>query len=210
MASGFDMALAQSKVNAGLIAGVGISSLNDNNYGANKLNIHIGLPVNFNINKKLDFQTTLQLATMGYSSSFYKPSERLKLYYLDIIPVIKYAPFKIFFLEGGFYAGVLLNSNYRYLAYSNDYYGEPDISNVVNKYDYGFTGGMGCQFDNGIGFKFSVLYGLQNVFNSNISDTLVGYYGHPYVIPSDANGSNMVISTSFYYLFGKNMKVEKQ
>ena len=195
---------AQNKISAGFNAGAGISSLYGNGYGANKLHAHIGVPVNFEFNKNLEFQATALLSSKGYASSFYKPTERMKLYYMDLVATLKYFPYKIAFIGGGLYASGLLKSQYRYLAYSNDYYGEPDISNIVNKFDYGLNGSIGCQFDNGVGFDFSILFGLQDVLNSNISDTLVGYYGYPYVIPAEANGNNMVISTSFYYLFGKN------
>jgi len=193
---------AQDKINAGLIFGAGVSSLHNNGYGANKVHFHAGIPVNFKLNEKFVLQSTVLLSSKGYSSSFFKPAVRMKLHYVDLIATLKYFPVKVLFLGGGLYTGGLISSSYKYLAYSNDYYGEPDISNIVNKFDYGINGSIGCQFDNGFGFEFSLMYGLQNVFNSNMSDTLVGYYGYPYTIPAEAQGKNMVISTSFYYMIG--------
>lgn len=196
--------VAQVKTKVGIKIGAGISSLHGNAYGSNKFHRHIGLPLNFEINKHLEIEGTFLLSNKGYSSSLIHPKEKLNLYYLDYITTLKFTPYKIFFIGGGFYTGGLLYSHYEYLAYSRDYYGEPDLSDILHKLDYGLNGSIGCQFKSGIGFEFSVSYGLQDVFNSNRSDTLVGYSGLPYVVPAESNGKNMVIATSFYYLFGKN------
>ena len=195
-------AYAQNKLSAGFNVGTGVSSLHDNGYGANKLHIHFGVPLNYKINKNFEIQTTALISSKGYTSSIYKPSERMSFYYLDLVTTLKYIPWKIFFIGSGLYTSGLMYSHYKYLAYSYDYYGEPDVSGIVNKFDYGLNGSFGCQYENGIGFEVSILYGLRDVFNSHISDTLDGYYGAPHIIPAEANGNNVVISTSFYYLFG--------
>src|SRR4030095_7846154 len=157
---------AQDKINAGINIGAGISSLHGNGYGANKMHAQGGLFVNYNLKEKLKIQAAALLSSKGYASSFYKPSERVQLLYMDLIATLKYTPWKVFFIGGGIYTGGLLSSHYRYLAYSNDYYGDPDISNIVNTFDYGLNGSIGCQFDNGVGFEFSVLYGFQGFFKS--------------------------------------------
>ncbi len=194
---------AQNEFSLGFKGGFGVSGLHGNAYGANRLKLHLGLLSGYTINNHLQLQTGLQFAGKGYSTDFIKPNAHMDLVYLDMIMNLKYFPSRCFFIGGGIYSGILLGSQYRYLAYGSDYYGEPDISEMINNFDYGLSGNLGFQFDNGIGMEFSVLYGLNDVFNSHSGDTLVGYYGNPYVIPKQAIGKNLVISTSFYFLFGK-------
>ena len=197
----YSAVLAQNKFEGGPIIGFGVSSFHGSNNQDFSLHDHIGFLLNYKFKDKLILQTSVLHSTKGYTHDLLFPYEKVKLRYIDLIENFIYQPAKTFYIGGGIYTGWLYRSKYRHLVYS-DYFYDSNISGIVHKFDFGLNGSIGIQFENGIEFEISFLYGLQNVFKASSSNALYNGNGITYGIPPEAKGKNTVISTSFCYLFG--------
>lgn len=192
---------AMDSPTGGIIAGAGLSTFYDNNYSDSKLYGNIGLAFNFFLKDKWTLFTSGGLAAKGFSDKPYNPDIRIKLQYIDLSALVRYTPANSFYFSGGIYSAFLIKYDYRYLAYSKDYYGEPDISNIVNKLDYGLKGGLGFQFSSGMGIEYQMSFGLRDVFNSGSSQELIGYQNKPYFIPEEAKGKLATYGINLFWLF---------
>lgn len=195
--------LAQKRLQVGPVLGFGFSSLNRDRQNFSKLHLKTGVVGNYSFNDKFNLQPSLLISTKGQNSDLFHPKKSVALTYGDVNLTLKYKPWNILFIGLGIQAGWLISAKYEYLAYGTDYYDRIDISGVVNNFDYGMIGNLGCQFKNGIGMEISITYGFKDVFNGESTDFYDSTYNTTIQIDENLKGQNTVISTAIYYLIGR-------
>jgi hypothetical protein len=199
---------AQNKFEVGPILGPGISLVYDKGPDDYKSHLEIGIIGSYDINYDFALNAKIIVSTKGFGSIFYT-EEKVNLTYMDAIFSTKYFFSDIPFIGLGTQVGYLAKASYSYeIDQYHEIHKSVGINNITNDFDFGLYGCMGFQFKSGIGIELSILCGLRNIFikNSNEPVDYTSWSGNPKYIPSDAKGKNMVISSSFYALFGKKTK----
>lgn len=193
---------AQHKMAFGPSVGLGISAIQYNHSIYNGLGYKMGISSKLKLNNTFFLCPELYLSYKGFTkfdvhlTALHPTPENdysLSLHYLDICLPVKIKIRNTFYFQTGIQAGYLLDASYA--SYS-------DVTDYLEKWDYGLLAGMNWDMPNGLGFSLVANAGIVDI-NSKKLEAPVNDPYYYYETDHLDFGKNILLTGGIHYLFGK-------
>ena len=191
-----------AQFNIGVKAGLSVTNVKFSNFDASsyyRTGITFGIPMTYDISKKLRVGLNTEFIQKGYNLEFKGETDytQNKYNYLQFTPNIKFLVVNNWHLGIGLYYAIKLDEFYKV---GDDEWIDPGKFNIIKNNDFGISPTIGYSHKK-FHFQLSYHYGLRNIANINFVDST----GE--IVP-DVKLQNKAFEIGLAYLFAINEKTD--